>query len=217
MSLTYSEDEANQVFTLDVIEKSMEIAHYIANEISHYFSINIPESEVKYIHQYLVCSGIQSDFIHLNIDNYTLDIKDEYIEIVDKMISFVSDAVHYDLRHDKELKLSLLTHIIPLLQRIKYNVRIDNPLIEETKVQYSAMFSIVTLAIDMIKCEPLKHLSQDEIGFLTIHFQAAIERFMQQKKVIIVCPEGIGFSRLIAHRIERFVSSVSIVDIVSMN
>lgn len=217
MSVTYSEDEANQVFTLDVIEKSMAIAHYIANEISHYFSVNIPESEVKYIHQYLVCSGIQSDFIHLNIDTYALDIKDEYIEIVDKMISFVSDAVHYDLRHDKELKLSLLTHIIPLLQRIKYDVKIDNPLIEETKVQYSAMFSIVTLAIDMIKCEPLKHLSQDEIGFLTIHFQAAVERSMQQKRVIIVCPEGIGFSRLIAHRIERFVSSVSIVDIVSMN
>ena len=39
---------------------------------------------------------------------------------------------------------------------------------------------------------------------------------MEQKQVIVVCPEGIGFSRLIAHRIERFVSSVRIVDIVSL-
>ena len=69
----------------------------------------------------------------------------------------------------------------------------------------------------MIDNQTLHNLSQDEIGFLTIHFQAAVERSMQQKNVIIVCPEGIGFSRLIAHRIERFISSIVIKDIVSLN
>lgn len=79
------------------------------------------------------------------------------------------------------------------------------------------MFSIITLAVEMIDNQTLHNLSQDEIGFLTIHFQAAVERSMQQKNVIIVCPEGIGFSRLIAHRIERFISSIVIKDIVSLN
>lgn len=215
--ILYTKETANQVYQAEVIDKTMAIANYIAVAIAKEFDIELPEGEVQYIHQYLVCSGIQSDFMHLNIENHLLDIKEEYIEIVNQLIDFVSVAIHCPLQEDKELKISLMTHIVPLIQRIKYHVKLDNPLINEIKVQYSAMFSIVTLAVEMIDNQSLHNLRQDEIGFLTIHFQAAVERSMQQKNVIIVCPEGIGFSRLIAHRIERFISSIVIKDIVSLN
>jgi len=213
----YTKETAKQIYQAEVIDKTMAIANYIAVAIAKEFDIELPEGEVQYIHQYLVCSGIQSDFMHLNIENHLLDIKEEHIEIVNQLIEFVSVAIHCPLQEDKELKISLMTHIVPLLQRIKYHVKLDNPLINEIKVQYSAMFSIITLAVEMIDNQTLHNLSQDEIGFLTIHFQAAVERSMQQKNVIIVCPEGIGFSRLIAHRIERFISSIVIKDIVSLN
>lgn len=213
----YTKETANQIYQAEVIDKTMAIANYIAVAIAKEFDIELPEGEVQYIHQYLVCSGIQSDFMHLNIENHLLDIKEEHIEIVNQLIEFVSVAIHCPLQEDKELKISLMTHIVPLLQRIKYHVKLDNPLINEIKVQYSAMYSIITLAVEMIDNQTLHNLSQDEIGFLTIHFQAAVERSMQQKNVIIVCPEGIGFSRLIAHRIERFISSIVIKDIVSLN
>lgn len=213
----YTKEPAKQIYQAEVIDKTMAIANYIAVAIAQEFDIELPEGEVQYIHQYLVCSGIQSDFMHLNIENHLLDIKEEHIELVNQLIEFVSVAIHCPLQEDKELKISLMTHIVPLLQRIKYHVKLDNPLINEIKVQYSAMFSIITLAVEMIDNQTLHNLSQDEIGFLTIHFQAAVERSMQQKNVIIVCPEGIGFSRLIAHRIERFISSIVIKDIVSLN
>lgn len=213
----YTKETAKQIYQAEVIDKIMAIANYIAVAIAQEFDIELPEGEVQYIHQYLVCSGIQSDFMHLNIENHLLDIKEEHIELVNQLIEFVSVAIHCPLQEDKELKISLMTHIVPLLQRIKYHVKLDNPLINEIKVQYSAMFSIITLAVEMIDNQTLHNLSQDEIGFLTIHFQAAVERSMQQKNVIIVCPEGIGFSRLIAHRIERFISSIVIKDIVSLN
>ena len=213
----YTKETAKQIYQAEVIDKTMAIANYIEVAIAQEFDIELPEGEVQYIHQYLVCSGIQSDFMHLNIENHLLDIKEEHIELVNQLIEFVSVAIHCPLQEDKELKISLMTHIVPLLQRIKYHVKLDNPLINEIKVQYSAMFSIITLAVEMIDNQTLHNLSQDEIGFLTIHFQAAVERSMQQKNVIIVCPEGIGFSRLIAHRIERFISSIVIKDIVSLN
>lgn len=215
--ILYTKETATQVYQAEAIDKTMAIANYIAVAIAKEFDIELPEGEVQYIHQYLVCSGIQSDFMHLNIENHLLDIKEEDIEIVNQLIDFVSVAIHCPLQEDKELKISLMTHIVPLMQRIKYHVNLDNPLINEIKVQYSAMFSIITLAVEMIDNQALHNLRQDEIGFLTIHFQAAVERSMQQKNVIIVCPEGIGFSRLIAHRIERFINSIVIKDIVSLN
>lgn len=211
-----TEKEANSVYTIQKDQKSWKAAEYISKEIERNYEVEIDNKEVAYIHQYLVCSGIQSDFLHLSLDNYQLPIDDDVKQVIAQMIKFVSDIVHVSLIEDKELQLSLITHVIPLIQRVKYKIKIENPLLEEIKVQYSAMFSIVALALEMMDNSLLKHLNEDEIGFLTIHFQAAVERAMQQKKVIIVCPEGIGFSRLIAHRIERFISSIEIVDIVSL-
>lgn len=215
-STLYSEQESEVVFHIEAIEKTMAIAHFIATSISSQFHIDIPTNEIKYIHQYLVCSGIQSDFLHLDVESYSINLEKEYLDLIDQLILFVSEAVHLDLRQDKELKLSLITHFIPLIQRIQYHVKIENPLIKEIKSKYSAMFSIVTLSIEMLQSDLLNNLNDDEIGFLTIHFQAAVERSMEQKRVIIVCPEGIGFSRLLAHRIERYMSSIRIVDIVPL-
>ncbi|WP_249030056.1 BglG family transcription antiterminator [Tannockella kyphosi] len=216
-SVVYTQEQIDQVYQIDTIEKAMAISYFIASSIEKEFDVEIPEAEIKYIHQYLVCSGIQSDFIHLDADNYALEIDDEYMELINQLISIVSESVHYDLTKDKELKLSLITHFAPLIQRVIYDVHMDNPLVTEIKTQYAAMFSIVTISLEMLQNELLSGLSDNEIGFLTIHFQAAVERSMEQKQIIIVCPEGIGFSRLLSHRIERYISSVNIVDIVGLN
>ena len=208
----YTTDESHIVYILAEQKESLEIAKNIAKKISNQFHIQIPEAEINYIYQYLVCSGIQSDYLYYN--NFVDSLDQQYIDIVDKIIAFISDAIHCALYEDKELKLSLLVHLIPMMQRMKYKIQISNPLVNEIKSRYTALFSIVTVAIEIMG-DTWKNVSDDEIGFLTIHFQAAIERSLEEKQVIIVCPEGIGFSRLIAQRIERYVSSVKVVDTVS--
>lgn len=211
-----SNDDAKKTYEAEGDEKIEVIAHFIACEISRAFDVDIPFSEEKYIYQYLVCSGIQNDFFHQELSHYPIHIDQHIHMIVESLIHFVSDTLHYDLLQDKELYLSLCAHIVPMMQRHKYHISLDNPLLKEIKTQYAAMFSIVTLAVEEISDFKNQVISEDEIGYLTIHFQAAIERSMQEKRVIIVCPEGIGFSRLIAHRLERFVSSIDIVEIVTL-
>lgn len=206
---TYTVDESHIVYTLPDQKETLDIANHIAEKISNQFHIKIPSAEINYIYQYLVCSGIQSDYLHYN--NYVDSIDQYYIDIVDEIIAFVSDSIHCDLHEDKELKLSLLVHVVPMMQRMKYKIQINNPLVNEIKSRYSALFSVITLAIEIMG-DSWNAISDDEIGFLAIHFQAAIERSVEEKRVIIVCPEGIGFSRLIAQRIERYVSSVKVVD-----
>lgn len=49
-------------------------------------------------------------------------------------------------------------------------------------------------------------LPEEEIGYLTVHFQAAIERYKkeqpQQVKVGIVCHYGVGVSAFIQHALK---------------
>lgn len=206
-----SVEQEEEIFKIDESDKAMLAAQYIATELKSRFGLNFIEREVKYIYQYILCSGIQNDSVL-----YHIDVDKECLNLVEDLIKFVSDAIYWNLEDDQALKLNLISHFIPLLHRIQYKVSIDNPLLSEIKSQYSAMFSIVSLAVSMLNHEEVNHISNDEIGFLTIHFQAAVERTMTQKHIVIVCPEGIGFSQLIAHRIERFISSVFIEDTVSL-
>ena len=81
----YNEEESERIFTIELVERTMAVAHFIASSISKSCGIRIPNGEIKYIHQYLVCSGIQNDFLHLDVDSYSLNVKEEYLDLVDQM------------------------------------------------------------------------------------------------------------------------------------
>ena len=48
-----------------------------------------------------------------------------------------------------------------------------------------------------------KQVSDDEVGYLAVHFQAAIERQITHKRVLLVCSTGVGTSHLLKSRILR--------------
>ncbi|MDZ5034293.1 hypothetical protein GNF81_16430, partial [Clostridium perfringens] len=60
-------------------------------------------------------------------------------------------------------------------------------------------------------------LSEDDIGFLTLHFAASLERMKGKKgkvkRVILVCTTGVGTSLLLKVKLEdRFKDKLDIVD-----
>ncbi|MCV5526761.1 hypothetical protein OFN18_32365, partial [Escherichia coli] len=58
-------------------------------------------------------------------------------------------------------------------------------------------------------------VSEDEVGYLTVHFQAAMERQIARKRVLLVCATGIGTSHLLKSRILRAFPEWTIVDVIS--
>ncbi len=57
------------------------------------------------------------------------------------------------------------------------------------------MFNTLFEAIDKLAMDTDIEISEDEIAFLTIHFQAAIERHTKtQLNVVIACYYGLGVS-----------------------
>ncbi len=68
----------------------------------------------------------------------------------------------------------------------------------------------------MTEYDNLKNISIDEVSYLATYFQAAIERNMSSKRVIVVCHTGYGTSQLLA-QIKREFPEWTIVDIVPMH
>jgi len=121
-----------------------------------------------------------------------------------------------DFLEDTNLKNALLLHIRPLKKRIESKIFISNPIKEEIKRDFPQVFKTVKKVLaEQSLISIFKELTEDEISYIAVYFQASIERDIQQKRVVIVCSSGVGTSHLLAARVKRAFPEWKIVDTVS--
>lgn len=190
----------------------------MAQLIQSYFKIEIPDEEILFIYQYLISSGVE--FPSLKFGNKNLIFNENIVSknIAKEMIKLFSDILGLDLNIDKKLYEDLVMHLRPMLNRIKYKIDIKNELIDYIKKELPTTFALLSLVMLIIRKKfDLKYISEDEIGYLAVYFQAALEQSMNRKRVIIVCSSGIGTSHLLKNRIKHSFPDWDIVDVVSVS
>ena len=137
------------------------------------------------------------------------------------LIQDVSLIINLDLLDDHKLLEDIAIHMNQLFTRLQAKISLVNPLLADIKSNYHALFQDVKFLLTnegsrygLPAACPL--ISDDEIGFLVLHIQAAIERKFIQKKVVIVSPNGIGVSTYINAKIQRFLPNLHDIQIVSL-
>ena len=199
--------ERNFVFEEIKALDTYPIAKNILEVIARELNISFSESDIDYLNRQLIAHGLKSQ-----LKNKVKTKK--YKKIVADIINEMSTIMHVDLTKDQKLFDGIMFHLIPMEYRLKMGMRIENPLLSEIKIQYSVTFSSTWYAMSIAEKELGITLTEDEVGFIMVHFQAAIDRKIQVKKILIVCPTGIGSSELIANKIKRFLPSQDIVEVV---
>ena len=133
---------------------------------------------------------------------------------VDKLIEKVSSLLSLDLTEDNHLKLMLSNHISKMIFRLRNQIYITNPALEEIKKQYSSLFNVIWIAIrDLSKCYEV-NISNEELAFIVIHFQLAIEKIVKPLNVVVICQNGIATSELIMSKVHKiFDSDAKIINI----
>lgn len=192
-----------------------ENATNLALKIYDKYKININDSEIYYIYQYLVSCGLGQGLLGKSLMIAT-DHEVNYIDITNALINNMSDILEFDLTKDPLLRDGLILHIRPMLNRLKYNIEIKNPLLKEIQEEFIEILTICQVAVYLITQKyNLNHISIDEIGYLVTYFQAAIERGLSYKKVIVVCHSGYGTSQLLTTRLKRAFPQWQIGDVIS--
>lgn len=185
-------------------------AQGIANRIKDEFGMNIG-NEVYYLTQHLISS--QRFNISCLKENY--DYKDEIQSILNK----ICERTKIDLFDDKQLSNGLSLHLNSALFRLRYGMNIRNEVLNSIKNMYPLSFELAVIAAEIIEQNYNLKTKESEIGFLAIHFGAALERKglnrkTQRKKAIIVCFAGIASAMFIKEKIERhFGSELEIIKI----
>lgn len=191
--------------------KEFVVAASIAKILENRFKIVIPTDEIGYITIHLLGSKV------FTLKNNDIDWrKIEFI--ANDLINRVSSILSIDLFSDKQLLDGLIQHIKPSIYRLKHGLTLKNPLLSEIKQSYEKVFYAIKNSACSIEEYGGNKLSEEEIGYLTLHFGAAIERRNDTNKrianVVVVCATGIGTAKLVSSRIQSLFN-INIIDTIS--
>ncbi|HBM3601610.1 TPA: PRD domain-containing protein, partial [Listeria innocua] len=202
-------DETNETY-LVTNEKLHTIAVEAIESIEQYLKMKLPKRETFNFLQYLISSRFNHE-IEL--------ISSNVLPIVEEMTDFYINQVAAKIDmpiNKKQLKIELLSHMKPMVNRMNHQINIKNNLLSDIKLEYGQLFDIIKeTARDVAETFKLNTISDDEVGYITIYFAKHIEESPLVKRIIIMCSSGIGTSELLKVKVQKAFPDVEIVDVLS--
>ncbi|EGT4120543.1 PRD domain-containing protein, partial [Clostridioides difficile] len=144
----------------------------------------------------------------------SLYLNEELASYTKKIINLVSEESGINFNNDILLYEQLICHLNVTMHQMKSNVYLENPLLDNIKTKFCFLFTVISSSIE-IELKG-KQITEDEIGYLTLHFQTSLERKYSKresnKKASIVCPFSFGVSMLLKVKIEKRFDNIKIIE-----
>lgn len=198
-------------------EKDYKEAVLCINKINKDFGMKLDESEIYYLYQYFVSFGLIKE--EAEDDNKLLNkLNCMAITFRDDMTQCIQEMLQVNITKDQSIMDKLLLHIRAMLNRMEYDIQISNPLINDIKEQYPVLLNICKVATLMISYKLKQEVIPiDEIGYLTLYYQLALENYSIKKRVLVVCHSGYGTSKLLSTKLKRYFPEFEIIESISVN
>jgi activator of the mannose operon (transcriptional antiterminator) len=203
---------------ISIIKDKVEFkwAYQFLKKLEIVFVIHFSEEEISYFTLHLLGGRFrlqQNQGISEILDGSEGDA--QLSSIVEELIFQMTESTKINFKNDNSLKEGLHIHLYSALNRLKYGLTVSNPMLYEIKKMYPYVFDLVIHVLEQINKSFSISIPEEEAAYLTIHFQASIERIRQYKgkrqKAIIVCHMGIGMSQLLSAKIEQRIQSINII------
>ena len=189
-------------------DEDYRLAEDIAAELEAEFEVSIPQLEIAYICLHL--KGAKHEKIQLPGREERMELADrELRQFVNDLIDAYDGQQAYLLKQDDEFMQGLLAHLQPTIVRLVHGMSIQNPVLADIKENYSEIYARCQRAAQVLADKVGRQVPEEEIGFLAVHFGAALVRLEGRKEqirkvqVAVVCSSGIGLSRLMAAKLEK--------------
>ncbi|MBO5055327.1 MAG: BglG family transcription antiterminator [Lachnospiraceae bacterium] len=186
-------------------DEDYRLAKDIVKELEEEFEIHIPEVEISYICLHI--KGAKHEKIRVE-DKNIIDIENKEIkQLVNEMIDTFDADKAYLIKQDDEFIQGLLAHLQPTLIRLQYGMQIQNPVLEDIRSHYPEIYARCEKVAEVLQRYTGKRVPEEETGYLTVHFGAALVRLEERKEKIrkvsigVVCSSGIGISRLMSSKL----------------
>lgn len=178
-------------------------------KLERVFAVHFPEDEAIYLALHLSGGKFRDGTWAAEENSPVLS------RLLDDLISRMSELNGVDFTKDKALAEGLKIHLYTVLNRLNYGLSVTNPMLGDIKKMYPYMFNKIIHVLEEIDQSFALVIPEEEAGYLTLHFQAALERLHTDKgkvkNAVIVCHMGIGMSQLLLTKIERKFHLVNVI------
>ena len=149
-----------------------------------------------------------------DVDPETISADDDEA-LVNYILSYINQQYNYNLLDDAQLHADLLTHIKTMITRVRYQIMIPNPLLDNIKQHYPMAWDMTLAAVSSWGKYTPYAISENEIGFLVLHIGVGLERhynigYQRQPQVLLVCDAGNAMVRMIEAILQRKYPQVEI-------
>lgn len=184
--------------------------------LENQFSIILPESEVAYL-----AIHIQSKAIVTNskVDTQQPDVD----ELLYNIYRRISKRFNLSFFLNSELNELLKLHIPAMVNRVKNQLFMRNPLLYETMRQYQFAVEVCIEAVDEIENWYNIEIDENEFAYLVLYFNLAIQKQKVEvkKRIVLVCgngrPEMILMLNQLNERFSNQLSDIVTVDLLHLN
>ncbi|WP_274893037.1 PRD domain-containing protein [Thermoanaerobacterium sp. R66] len=211
----YMQDESiklNKEIVDDILSSEQFSFIYKVDEIMKEHGINLTDDELAYL------------AIHLNGKKYIYK-KEGFIELgitlddlSKELIEEVAKILKTEIKCDDKLIYGLSQHIETLIYRLSMGLQSRNTLIDQIKEYYGELFEAVNKACRLIFSKYNITVPAEEIGYITMHVGAAIERQKAEKrlKALVICPNGIGTAKILSEKLKSAFPEIDSIEIGSI-
>lgn len=179
-------------------ESDIYAARLCAEGLEREFQIRCSVSEIKYIAIQLLG---KKKILEGDRSNVFIDM--EINQLVNRMLESVKEVFNVDLKFDFDLNTLLRQHMVSLRIRLQYGLRMDNPLLQEIKENYSFPYAVAAHASTVLSEYFHTIVPEEEIGFLALCFALSLKRQGRERykhNILLVCASGAGSAKLFEYR-----------------
>lgn len=187
---------------------SVHMYRAVAQKLVNIAGIASDQNEISYI-CYLLMTLRKQKILD------TQEIIMEMKELVEEILDVILKRLSIDLFNDMDLFNGLALHIYAtVLRKDMLKLLTVDYSLADTRIQYPLSFEMAVIVSQIIKSKYHYAVAEEEMIYLTLHFQAAIERMKSNEpkiRIVIVCHYGMAASSLIETKVNRLFNAIQIV------
>ena len=148
---------------------------------------------------------------------YSIELDEKIRPLLQKIVEQIRQELNISI-DTHEFTEKFMYHIMFMINRLRYNVHIDNPMFEDIHYKYPLAFKMAEIAARVIKEDAEVVVTQAEMGYLAAYFGVFLEvntLNQKQQKIAVISDKGRVTAQLFAVQIRKVVDSSSQLDILS--
>lgn len=188
----------------DELEKTRQ--YKALQEIESVLGFDFPPHEKHYLATVLLSAKV-------NVVNQA-DSDDWMRSIVKEMVSRFQAYACVVFEDRNRLEQNLYIHLKTAYYRLLYNIHLPNPMLSAIQTKYQDIVELTKKALLPLESSLQTRINEDEISYFALHFGGWMKKQegrQKQKRIVIVCANGIGTSRMLQYQLEQLLTDAELI------